>query len=100
MSELNGVFVDLGRPLAAVDDLERREAAHRFRRLAQHADADLDERLTGLGGVSALAGDELLHRAADRVVQLRVVLWIPAAEVAVAAGLQVEYLPRPVEPGG
>ena len=98
MDELNGIFADVRRPLAAVNDLERREPPGLLGRLAQYTDADLDEGLTGFRGIEALAGDEFLHRAADRIVKLRIVFGIPAAEVAVTAGLQIGDDARPVEP--
>ena len=100
MDELDGVFADVRRPLAAVNDLERRETPGLLGRLAQHTDADLDEGLTGFGGIEALAGDVFLHRAADRIVKLGIVLGIPAAEIAVTPGLKVGDHARPVEPRG
>ena len=100
MDKLDGIFADVSRPLAAVNDLERRKPPGLLSRLAQYTHADLDEGLTGFGGIEALAGDELLHRAADRIVKLGIVFGIPAAEVAVTTGLQIGDDARPVEPRG
>ena len=98
--EFDGILADLRRPLATVDDLKSRESACGLGGLAQHTNADLHEGFTGLGGFHTLARNEFLHRAADRIVELGIVIGIRAAEVAVPPGLQVGDHPRPVEPRG
>ena len=69
--------------------------------LRTRADADAHERPARLGlGVAeadVLAGQELLDRPGDRVVELRVVLLEPLPEVLVAVPLQARDRARPVE---
>jgi len=96
--ELDPILAGMRLPGAGVDDLVAAEPLERrFGRLAQYADPDADERAARrrLGVAErGLAGQELLDRAGDRVVQRRIVLLEPLPEVLVAAPRQARG-PRP-----
>ena len=91
-------------PLPRVGNLVSLELLERpLLRLADRADADLDEALAGLDVVvteTYAVGEKLLHRTQDGIVELRIVAVEPLAEIVVALEFEACDLARPIEARG
>ena len=101
--ELDAVLALVDRPLPGVDDLVGFEPPiGGLLGFANGADTDPHEALSDLRfrvTESRLAGEKLLHRTGDGVVDLRIVAIEPLPEVLVSVPLEAGYHARPVEAG-
>src|ERR1700716_1898341 len=102
MSKLDTILVLVDRPLSRVDNLVCVvRTVSGLVGFANSADANADKRSAGFGLVITQAlviGAELLHRPGDRIMDFRVVVFVPAAKIFMSPELKAGNDPRPIEP--
>src|SRR5258708_8256382 len=102
MSKLDAIFVRVNRPLPRVDNLVCVvSTVSGLVGFANSSDANADKCSAGFGLVITQAlviGTELLHRPGDRIVDLRIVVFVPTSKIFMSPKLKAGNDPRPIEP--